>query len=168
MATQDTFLNALDRFGAVAREAEVDDGLIEQAEDHRAKVAGFRVLIPIVGSFNAGKTSLVNAWLERPAGAGLPTDIVPQTALATEVHVADAAGAEAVELYGKDDRLLRRVGLAEFQRVEKQALSTGESEAEYARAMVHAPRGDRPWDVWKVLVDMPGLDSGLRTHNAAI
>ena len=167
MATQDTFLNALDRFGAVAREAEVDDGLIEQAEDHRAKVAGFRVLIPIVGSFNAGKTSLVNAWLERPAGAGLPTAIVPQTALATEVHVADGADAEAVELYGRDDRLLRRVDLAEFQRVEKQA-STGESEAEYARAMLHAPRGDRPWDAWKVLVDMPGLDSGLRTHNAAI
>lgn len=168
MTIQDTFLSALDRLGGVAREVDVDNNFIEQAKDHRANVAGFRVLIPIVGSFNAGKTSLVNAWLERPEGAGLPTDIVPQTALATEIHIAGSADAEGIELYGNDDRLLRRIDLAEFQRVEKQALTTGESEAEYARAMVHAPRDDRKWNDWKVLVDMPGLDSGLRTHNAAI
>ena len=168
MTIQDTFLSALDRLGGVAREVDVDNNFIEQAKDHRANVAGFRVLIPIVGSFNAGKTSLVNAWLERPEGAGLPTDIVPQTALATEIHIAGSADAEGIELYGKDDRLLRRIDLAEFQRVEKQALTTGESEAEYARAMVHAPRDERKWNDWKVLVDMPGLDSGLRTHNAAI
>ena len=169
MGIQDTFLKAIDRLGEVSEEIDADTGFIGLAKDYRAKVADFRVLIPLVGSFNAGKTSLVNAWLGRPEGAGLPTDIVPQTALATEIHLTDSADTEGVELYGKDDRRLRRIDLAEFQRVEKQALSTGESEAEYAKATVHVT-GEVGHGIkdWKVLVDMPGLDSGLRTHNAAI
>ena len=166
---KDTFLNALDRLREVSEEIEGDSRFIERAADYRAEIADFRVLIPLVGSFNAGKTSLVNAWLERPEGAGLPTDIVPQTALATEIHLTDSAAAEGVELYGKDDRLLRRIDLAEFQRVEKQTLTTGDLAADYAKATVRAPTWDaKEWSDWKVLVDMPGLDSGLRTHNAAI
>ena len=166
---KDTFLNALDRLREVSEEIEGDSRFIERATDYRAEIADFRVLIPLVGSFNAGKTSLVNAWLERPEGAGLPTDVVPQTALATEIHLTDSAAAEGVELYGKDDRLLRRIDLAEFQRVEKQTLTTGDLAAEYAKATVRAPTRDaEEWSDWKVLVDMPGLDSGLRTHNAAI
>ncbi len=169
MTIQDTYLTALDRFGDVARDAEADSGLVDRADDYREQVTGFRVLIPLVGSFNAGKTSLVNAWLERPAGGGLPTDIVPQTALATEIHMAGPDGAERVELYGTDDRSLRRIDLAEFGRIEKESITTGETEAEYARATLRAPAGyDGAWPGWKVLVDMPGLDSGLRTHNAAI
>ena len=169
MTLQDTYLAALGEIGQIVREVDEDSGIVEQVEDYHAKVAQFRVLAPLVGSFNAGKTSLLNAWLERPEGAGLPTDIVPQTALATEIHLADSADAEAVELYGKDDRMLKRIDLAEFARVEKQALTTGESDAEYARATVHVPARLRAdWSATKVLVDMPGLDSGLRTHNAAI
>lgn len=169
MTLQDTYLAALGGLGQIVREVDEDSGIVELAEDYHARVAQFRVLVPLVGSFNAGKTSLLNAWLERPEGTGLPTDIVPQTALATEIHLAGSADAEAVELYGKDDRMLKRIDLAEFERIEKQALTTGESDAEYARATVHAPaRHGADWSATKVLVDMPGLDSGLRTHNAAI
>lgn len=165
---QEVYLNALVEFREVVREVDDDSGFFERSDEYHASVAAFRVLIPLVGSFNAGKTSLVNAWLQRPEAEGLPTDVVPQTALATEIHFVDSADAERIELYDQGDRLLRRIDLAEFQRVEKQALTTGESEAEYARAMVHTPRDERKWSDWKVLVDMPGLDSGLRTHNAAI
>ncbi len=165
---QEVYLNALDEFREVAREVDDDSGFVERADDYHASVDTFRVLIPIVGSFNAGKTSLLNAWLQRPEGEGLPTRIKPQTALATEIHFVDSADAEGIELYDQGDRLLRRIDLAEFQRVEEQALTTGESEAKYARAMVHTPRDEQKWSDWKVLVDMPGLDSGLPTHNAAI
>ena len=169
MTIQDTYLTALDRFGEIARDVEVDRGLVDRADDYREQVTAFRVLIPLVGSFNSGKTSLVNAWLQRADADGLPTDIVPQTALATEIHAAGSDDAEGIELYGKDGRLLRRIDLAEFGRVEKDALTTGSAVAEYAKAALHAPpRYDGAWHDWKVLVDMPGLDSGLRTHNAAI
>ena len=61
---------------------------------------------------------------------------------------------------------LEQVDIEQFQRIEKETLKTGQPKALYAKALLHAPgleQIDR-----KILVDMPGLDSGLRTHNAAI
>lgn len=71
--------------------------MIQKADDWHARIETFQVLIPIVGPFHARKTSLVNTRLQRPEGEGLPTDIVPQTALATEIHFADSADGEGIE-----------------------------------------------------------------------
>ena len=166
MTMQATFLEVLDRFAEIGQSVELADDLLAAGAAARDRVAQFRVLIPLVGAFNAGKTTLVNAYLQRQHGSGLPTDIVPQTALATEIYAAPSADAERVELLGEDDAVLREVGLEEFGRVEKQTLKTGELEAQYAKAHLH--HADLPDSNRKVLVDMPGLDSGLRTHNAAI
>ena len=166
MASQDTFATALDQLGEIGRSVELDAALLDAAAASRARIVDFEVLIPLVGSFNAGKTSLVNAWLKRPVERGLPTAIVPQTALATEIRAASSASAENIELYGEDDNLLQKVDIGQFKAIEEEALKTGQPQARYAKALLHSEHlaaGDR-----KVLVDMPGLDSGLRTHNAAI
>ncbi len=166
MTTQATFLDALDRLVEIGRGVELADDLLEAGAEARGQVERFRVLIPLVGAFNAGKTTLVNAYLQRQPGTGLPTDIVPQTALATEIYAAPSAEAERVELLGDDGTVVREVGLEEFGQVEKQTLNTGELKAQYAKAHLH--HADLPDSSRKVLVDMPGLESGLRTHNAAI
>lgn len=163
---QATFLDVLDQFGEIGRGVELADDLLEAGATAHGEIERFRVLIPLVGAFNAGKTTLVNAYLQREHGSGLPTDIVPQTALATEIYAAPSAQAERVELMGDDGAVLREVGLEEFGQVEKQTLKSGELEAQYAKAHLH--HADLPDSNRKVLVDMPGLDSGLRTHNAAI
>ena len=166
LGEQAKFLEALDRFSEIGKGVELADDLLAEGAAARDGVEQFRVLIPLVGAFNAGKTTLVNAYLHRPHGSGLPTDIVPQTAWATEIYAAPSADAERVELIGENDAVLREVGLEEFGRVERQTLKTGELEAQYAKAYLH--HADLPDSNRKVLVDMPGLDSGLRTHNAAI
>ena len=166
MTSQDTFVTALDQFGAIGKRVELDAALLDTAADDRARIEEFEVLIPLVGSFNAGKTSLVNAWLQRPDERRLPTDIVPQTALATEIRAAASAAEERIEIYGEGDNLLRKVDLVQFEAIEKEALKNDQSQAHYAKARLHSEhlrQGDR-----KVLVDMPGLDSGVYTHNAAI
>ena len=166
MTSQDTFVAALDQFGAIGKRVELDVALLDAAADDRARIEEFEVLIPLVGSFNAGKTSLVNAWLKRPDERRLPTDIVPQTALATEIRAAASAAEERIEIYGEGDKLLQKVDLAQFEAIEKEALKNDQFQAHYAKARLHSEhlrQGDR-----KVLVDMPGLDSGVRTHNAAI
>ena len=163
---QATFLDVLDQFGEIGLGVELADDLLEAGATAHGEIERFRVLIPLVGAFNAGKTTLVNAYLQREHGSGLPTDIVPQTALATEIYAAPSAQAERVELMGDDGAVLREVGLEEFGQVEKQTLKSGELEAQYAKAHLH--HADLPDSNRKVLVDMPGLDSGLRTHNAAI
>ena len=166
MTSQDTFVAALDQFGAIGKRVELDAALLDAAADDRARIEEFEVLIPLVGSFNAGKTSLVNAWLQRPEERRLPTDIVPQTALATEIRAGASAAEERIEIYREGNKLLRKVDLAQFEAIEKEALKNDQFQAHYAKARLHSEhlrQGDR-----KVLVDMPGLDSGVHTHNAAI
>ncbi len=166
MTAQATILAALDEFREVGQSVELDPDLLERGQEWHTGIERFQVLIPLVGAFNAGKTSLVNALLKRGPERGLPTDIVPQTALATEIRAAEESEGERIELYGEADELLEQVDIEQFQRIEKEALKTGQPKALYAKALLHAPdlkQVDR-----KILVDMPGLDSGLRTHNAAI
>ena len=166
VSTQATYLRVLDQFAEIGSGIELAPDLLAAAADARREIERFRVLIPLVGAFNAGKTSLVNAYLRRQPGRGLPTDIVPQTALATEIHAAASAEAECVELMGENDTVLREVDLEEFGQVEKQALKEAASEAQYAKAHLHDAA--LPDTSRKVLVDMPGLDSGIKTHNVAI
>ena len=166
MNTKNEYLTSLEQFGEIAKEIHLNESESKRAKEYRSSVAQFTVLIPLVGSFNAGKTSLVNAYLEREKSKELPTDIVPQTALATEIHSAAAEEEERVEIYGEGDRFLKRMDLSDFHQFEKEKLSQENSSARYAKAMLHASvleKKDR-----KILVDMPGLDSGLMTHNAAI
>ena len=109
----------------------------------------------------------MNAYLEREGSKKLPTDIVPQTALATEIHSSSAAEEEErIEIYGEEDRFLERIDIASFQSFEKKTLDEEKSNARYAKAMLHASVLEK--NERKILVDMPGLDSGLMTHNAAI
>ncbi len=166
MPVQNTYMTAIDQLTEIAQEVDLDEGMIEQAQDYHGRIAEFEVLIPLVGSFNAGKTSLVNAYLQREEGMGLPVDIVPQTALATEIRSASSPQEERIDLYGEDDQLQQRIDIEQFQRFEKETLQTGQPSARYAKAMLYAEILQA--NNKKVLVDMPGLDSGLRTHNAAI
>ena len=166
MDAQATFLAALRTFVDVANEVDLDADLTASAAGYAAAIRDFRVLVPVVGSFNAGKTSLINAWLGRNDGFGLPTDIVPQTALATEIHPAADDEDERVDLFGDEDELLQQVDLAAFAAFEKDAVASGQSDARYAKAVLRA--GRLTPDSRRILVDMPGLDSGLRNHNAAI
>ena len=166
MSTQDKYLTSLEQFIEIAQEIHLNESESGRAEEFRSNIAQFTVLVPLVGSFNAGKTSLVNAYLEREESNELPTDIVPQTAIATEIHPAAAEEEERIEIYGEEDRFLERIDIASFQRFEKETLSEEKSSARYAKAMLHASVLENNGQ--KVLVDMPGLDSGLMTHNTAI
>ena len=166
MSIEETFLNALGTFAEIAKSADLDAALVGEARESATRIRGFRILVPVVGSFNAGKTSLINAYLGRGAGQGLPTDIVPQTALATEIHPARDGEPESVELCDGSDRVLDRLDLREFGRFEKQAVLDPREDAEYARAHLETEALADGSPV--ILVDMPGLDSGLRNHNTAI
>ena len=166
MSAQATFLNALDQFQEIGLGVELAPELLESGAEAHTQIERFQVLIPLVGAFNAGKTSLVNAYLQRPASRALPTDVVPQTALATEVHPAPSAADERVELLDENNIVLQSVDLDKFGQIEKHTLKTGKLEAQSAKAYLHD--ADLPDSDRKILVDMPGLDSGLRTHNAAI
>ncbi len=120
----------------------------------RAEIAEAELLIPVIGSFSAGKSSMLNAWIGRLV---LPVDILPETELATELR------------YGADENVLAitpdgervRFALGELHTVKKQS-------AAYSHMQIFLDANQLQKQVPLVLVDMPGFNSTLANHQKAL
>jgi len=132
----------------------IREGLLEKTAGCVEHIEKLRLLVPITGAFSAGKSSLLNAFLGAPL---LPVAITPETALATELHFDTRQRIEAVTHTGQ----VECFDLSDF------VLVTGRAEEfEYLRVFLSSPTLERIQPL--VLVDMPGFDSPLDTHNKAI
>ena len=79
------------------------DAHLERIQGALDQIAGQELIVPIVGSFSAGKSSLINALIGEPL---LPVAITPETALPTELRFADKEWLQAVRSDGKEERHL--------------------------------------------------------------
>lgn len=113
------------------------------------------IKVPIVGDFSAGKSSLVNCLLGR--NGLLPVDITPETAVAYELYYSPQ---EKVELYREG----RKVEEKNIDSIKQLSVRPGDVAKVYVSSSVIKEYEDRGI----VLVDMPGIDSGIREHNDAI
>jgi GTP-binding protein EngB required for normal cell division len=136
----------------VFRKHKLSSTSITAAEALQGEAQQFEVLVPLVGSFNAGKTSLVNALLGEDA---LPTGIRPETTIATEIRFASRPGLQFFSQNGQR----KDCAVEDLPHVDT-------SQWLYARFFTASLPPPGLEEV--VLVDMPGLDSGVETHNKAI
>ncbi len=111
----------------------------------------FQLIIPVFGTFNAGKSALLNAMLEAPL---LPTGITAKTAVPTEIVYGDN-----IVIALRDGRE-QRLGLGELR---GGADLTGVT---LLRVLYRHPLLERIKDV--CLVDMPGIDSGISSHDKVL
>lgn len=112
------------------------------------------LLIPVIGGFSAGKSSLLNSYLGRDV---LPVGITPETELATELRYGDD---EYIEAVGHNENICR------FALEEMVNIKDRSSEFAYLRVYITSDRLKALAPI--VLVDMPGFDSALTSHNKAI
>ncbi|MEX0141186.1 dynamin family protein [Massilia sp. LMS1-1-1.1] len=112
------------------------------------------LLIPIVGSFSAGKSSMLNGFIGRPV---LPVGIRPETELAAELRYDTDERIEAIGLDGST----ARYALDAFEQVKERAESF-----RFLRVYVDSAALQRLEPL--VLVDMPGFGSAAISHNKAI
>ena len=118
------------------------------------KVMGSELLLPIVGNFSAGKSSLLNTLIEQEI---LPVGIAPETELATELRYSP----ESYLLAIKPD------GVQEHLPIE--ALSTiNRRSSEFSHLRLYLDSEALKAIAPLVLVDMPGFGSSLENHNKAI
>jgi len=121
------------------------------AEDARER----QLVVPVVGSFSAGKSSMINSLLGENV---LTVDIRPETSLATELYNSPNSFIEAVR---SNDGGIDKYKVEEIDRVKGNA-----AKYQYARLYLN---NDRLREIQPlVLVDMPGFDSPLDLHNKAI
>ncbi len=151
LKTQDVYLNYLESVERLIVETPLSgDELGQLKEDVRRT----ELLIPVIGAFSAGKSSLINAFLgEDTLGVGL----TPETELATELR------------YSSDPHLLALRPDGSSERLDVSALSTLKSRAdEFTHVQLYLDNPQLKALPSLVLVDMPGFGSSLANHNKAI
>lgn len=126
----------------------------ENVESMQKSIEQLELLIPVVGEFSAGKSTLLNSFIGRNV---LSVKVTPETAVATELRYSEEEYAEIVIQNG-DDLVEKKVPVDEIGNVQKNWRNI--------RLYLHAENLKKIEPV--VLVDMPGFDSPRDDHNRAI
>ncbi|GAA8246463.1 hypothetical protein HpKG64_11340 [Helicobacter pylori] len=112
-----------------------------------------QLVIPVVGNFSAGKSTLLNRFLEKSV---LPTGITPETSLATELHY---SANERIEAFSNNDEKAES-----FELTEQSFEVIKENVAEYSYLKVYLNNEALKTALPLVFVDMPGFDSPISSH----
>ncbi|MDR2318911.1 MAG: dynamin family protein [Pseudomonas sp.] len=118
------------------------------------KVMETELVVPVIGAFSAGKSSLLNALMGQQV---LPIGIAPETELATELRYASEPYLLAIKPDGTQERL------------PVDALSSiNRRSSEFSHLRLYLNSDALKAIAPLVLVDMPGFGSSLENHNKAI
>ena len=112
------------------------------------------LIVPVVGGFSAGKSTLINSFLGSDI---LPTAVTPETALATELRYSEEDYIEAVTAQG----LVEKYALSDFAALKDNA-------GNFKLLRVYLNHNNLKAIHPLVLVDMPGFDAPIENHNQAI
>lgn len=113
------------------------------------------IKVPLVGVFSAGKSSLLNVFTQKPGM--LPVDTMPETAVAYELYYSQT---ESVELY-RDNKKIDSKPLADIKQLQTEPGDIAKVYCDSETIKALQERGI-------ILVDMPGIGSGIERHDAAI
>lgn len=160
---KDKYLSQLNQLGSYCQEFNLDKRVIGEIEELIVELENFKIKVPFVGRFNAGKSSLLNTILGKEI---LKEDQKPETCLATEIKY----GSEKVIAHYMDGTtsqheidILMKLGLDNSEQQNEININQCKYLEVYLPILNLRVLGK---DI--VLVDMPGFDSGIENHNKAI
>lgn len=152
MDYKNRMLELFDNINAIALKHSVSKNIIEANAILQNETRNFKVFIPLLGTFNAGKSSLLNELLKEKV---LPDNIVPETTIAAEIHYGTAEKLIACKKNGEREEFpvedLAKISPQQYTHIEL-----------YQKAEILKELNNI------VIVDMPGLDSAIAEHNQAI
>lgn len=122
--------------------------------DLLGKVTQTELLVPVIGAFSAGKSTLLNTFMGTDV---LPVGIAPETELATELR------------YSPEPYLIAITASGEEKRFPVDALvSINQRSSEFLYLCLYLDSAPLKRIAPLVLVDMPGYGSSLESHNKAL
>lgn len=148
---QKTYMDYLDEVSSLLSTINIDT---DKSHALKEEISQSELIVPVVGAFSAGKSTLINSFLE---GDILSTNITPETALATELRYALSDYIEAV----KEDGSVDKYTLEQNDEIKAKA-----KEYQYLRLYLNSDKLKQIEPL--ILVDMPGFDSPVDLHNQAI
>lgn len=150
-AVKNQCLGLLDRITTLADSAGIE---LPENRAFAEEMQQAELLVPIIGAFSAGKSSLINTFLGADV---LPVGITPETELATELRYSQDPHILAHRADGGSDRL-----------AVQELLSIKPRASLYTHLELHLDDLRLQALYPQVLVDMPGFGSSLESHNKAI
>ena len=159
MKKNEIYASIVEKAYAIAKENFITtESLKKLEEDKNAFLNDLKhnsfIKVPFVGDFSAGKSSLLNAMMGVDV---LPTDVVPTTAVSYELYYSEK---EYLEIYHKGQ--LKE--MAKLSQISELKVVPGDVVYVYLKNQFVKRWNERGI----VLVDMPGIDSGIEEHNNAI
>ena len=151
MNSKKQFLDYIGEVKNIISPLEISDNKLSEIQGN---ITGAELIVPVVGGFSAGKSTLLNSFLDNEI---LPTAVTPETALATELRYSDSNYIEAVTASGA----VERHQLADFARLKDNAQN-------FKNLRVYLNNENLKAIQPLVLVDMPGFDAPIENHNQAI
>ena len=113
------------------------------------------IKVPLVGVFSAGKSSLLNVFTQK--NNMLPVDTMPEPAVAYELYYAQT---ECVELY-RNGKKIDSKQLSDIKQLDTKP-------GDIAKVYCTSEPIRQLQEKGIILVDMPGIGSGIERHDAAI
>lgn len=150
---QARYLECLNQLAELAEAVPFSQPYKDSLQYLTRQVDSFKVVVPVIGKFSAGKSALLNRYLGKNY---LASDITPETAIATEIA------------YSANEHIVLNYQDGKTRQQPLKALSTLDVDEQLAFVQVfinNATLKNRP-DL--VLVDMPGFDSRNQSHHKAI
>ncbi|MGL2907478.1 dynamin family protein [Helicobacter pylori] len=154
LRVQTNFVEFLEQVLEVLKEVKIDK---TECSTLLASIQKQQLVIPVVGNFSAGKSTLLNRFLEKSV---LPTGITPETSLATELHY---SANERIEAFSNNDEKTES-----FELNEQSFETIKENATEYSYLKVYLNNEALKNSAPLVFVDMPGFDSPISSHTHAI
>ncbi|WRE41233.1 dynamin family protein [Helicobacter pylori] len=154
LRAQTDFVEFLEQVLEVLKGVEIDK---TECSTLLASIQKQQLVIPVVGNFSAGKSTLLNRFLEKSV---LPTGITPETSLATELHY---SADERIEAFLNNDEEAES-----FELNERSFEVIKENVAKYSYLKVYLNNEALKNSTPLVFVDMPGFDSPTSSHTHAI
>lgn len=131
--------------------------LVDELAKLPDEINSFVLYVPWLGVFSVGKSSLINKVIGENV---LPEDQVPTTAIATEIHYGSKKKLLVVDADGHEEEL------DQLPKNKEEANQDLFSKYSYAKCYIPSEQLQALNGI--VLVDMPGIDSGIERHTEAL
>ena len=164
---QRDLIDCIDQTTHIISELGLHDDLKPILADKKLRISQPELIVPIVGGFSAGKSTLINFFLGQKEL--LPTGTKPVTRLATELHYCENDNYAELIKEDKNGRIIekKRIEVAELGQFADETQG-GDNLEEYSCIKLYADNKKLKELQPFVLTDMPGFKSSNNYHNKAI
>lgn len=158
-----SWLDALAEIESLVDEKILSQSLKAQIEQLKKQITSFKLSVPLIGKFSVGKSTLLNSWLGQNIQS---TDLGACTSYPTEFHYAEYGDQKVIVVSETEQEpISTEYELAHYQTLRVQNILDTDAIRHVEMYLHNAVLAQHP-DL--VLVDTPGLESNIGSHEQAL